>query len=78
MSEAARHRADLTSRPGAPGSGARRYAAAMYFFNRGEMTAEMLEIYRCCSKFDHEDPIKVAKYEAVPVPPLPPEMENAE
>jgi hypothetical protein len=35
-------------------SGRTRYAAAMYFFERGEMSAEVLEIYRICSRLDDE------------------------
>ncbi len=38
-------------------SGRTRYAAAMYFFERGEMSAEVLEIYRICSRLDDEDAI---------------------
>jgi hypothetical protein len=41
---------------GIPGSGYTRYAAAMWFFQSGEMTAEELEAYRVCSKLDSEDP----------------------
>jgi hypothetical protein len=60
----------LFSEVGAPGSGAARYAAAMYFYNQARMSAEMLEIYRRCCKFDFEDPIDVAKYEGVTeIPP---------
>ena len=68
MSEDARHRADLTSRPGAPGSGARRYAAAMYFYTKGALSAEVLEIYRRCFQLDDEDPVDLARFEGVPLP----------
>ena len=61
----------LMAEVGAPGSGAARYAAAMYFFSSGLMPVDMLEIYRRCSKFDREDPIAWARYEGVPVPPAP-------
>ncbi|MCB1444961.1 MAG: hypothetical protein KDJ87_03940 [Rhizobiaceae bacterium] len=38
-------------------SGRARYAAAMYFYGRGEMSAEVLEIYRICSRLDREDAV---------------------
>lgn len=50
---------------GAPGSGGVRYAAAMYFYQQGLMSAEMLEVYRQCSKFDDEDPVDLARFEGV-------------
>jgi len=37
-------------------SGRTRYAAAMYFYRCGEMSAETLEVYRICSRLDDEDP----------------------
>lgn len=37
-------------------SGRARYAAAMYFYQRGMISAECLEVYRICSRIDHEDP----------------------
>jgi hypothetical protein len=55
---------------GQRGSGAIRYGAAMFFYVRGEMPAEMLEIYRMCSKFDGEDPVKIARFEGISVPPV--------
>ena len=56
----------LLRRPvGEPGSGAARYGAAMYFHNRGKVSAEMLEIYRRCCKFDREDPLLLARLEGV-------------
>jgi Mor family transcriptional regulator len=42
-------------------SGRARYAAAMYFFKLGEMTAEVLEIYRICSRLDNEDAVDALK-----------------
>lgn len=42
-------------------SGRARYAAAMYFFRRDEMSAEVLEIYRICSRIDHEDAVDALK-----------------
>jgi hypothetical protein len=38
-------------------SGRARYAAAMYLYRKGEMGAEVLEIYRICSRIDHEDAV---------------------
>ena len=60
----------LSTAIGQPGSGKVRYGAAMYFYARGDMPADMLEIYRLCSKLDREDPIKVARFEGIPVPPF--------
>jgi hypothetical protein len=53
---------------GGDGSGAVRYAAAMYFYNLEMIPAGLLEIYRMCSKFDHEDPIGVAEFEGIALP----------
>lgn len=47
--------------PGAEWSGRARYAAAMYFYQRGEMAADVLEVYRICSRLDAEDPISVLR-----------------
>jgi len=41
-------------------SGYERYAAAMYFNNKGLLSNDLLEIYRICCKFDNKDPIKLA------------------
>ena len=37
-------------------SGYTRYGAAMYFYNKGLISEEMLEKYRICCKFDSYDP----------------------
>lgn len=42
-------------------SGRTRYAAAMVFYQRGEMDAEVLEVYRICSRLDDENPLDVLK-----------------
>ena len=42
-------------------SGRARYAAAMYFYRKGEMSAEVLEIYRICSRIDGEDAVDALK-----------------
>lgn len=58
----------LNSKIGVSGSGYIRYGAAMYFYNRGELSAEILEIYRRCCKFDYEDPINLAQFESIQQP----------
>jgi len=50
---------------GAPGSGYMRYTAAMYFHKRGEISLELLEVYRRCCKFDQEDPMEVARHDGI-------------
>lgn len=47
--------------PGGEWSGRARYAAAMYFYKAGEMSADVLEIYRICSRLDNEDAIDALK-----------------
>lgn len=47
--------------PGIDWSGRARYAAAMYFYQKGEMSAEVLEVYRICSRLDSEDPLSVLR-----------------
>jgi hypothetical protein len=42
-------------------SGRARYAAAMHFYRAGEMSADVLEIYRICSRIDHEDAVDALK-----------------
>ena len=42
-------------------SGRTRYAAAMYFYKRGEMSAEALEVYRICSRLDSQDPLSIIR-----------------
>lgn len=42
-------------------SGRTRYAAAMYFYQRGEMSAEALEVYRLCSRLDWQDPLPIIR-----------------
>ncbi len=50
---------------GEPGTGYMRYSAAMFFHMRGEISVDLLEMYRRCCKFDHEDPIAVARYNGI-------------
>jgi hypothetical protein len=33
----------------------------MYFYQKGEMGAEVLEVYRMCSRLDAEDPLSVLR-----------------
>ncbi len=42
-------------------SGRTRYAAAMHLYRTGEMSAEVLEVYRMCSRLDHEDPLPIIR-----------------
>lgn len=56
--EALNRRLILTS-PGSDWSGRTRYAAAMYFYQTGRMSADVLEIYRICSRQDEVDPADV-------------------
>ncbi len=58
----------LLCRIGEPGSGFVRYAAAMYFYQKGLLSTELLEIYRRCCKYDAEDPIELAYHEEIAVP----------
>jgi hypothetical protein len=54
--EVARNWMMMALAPGEEWLGRARYAAAMFFYRRGEMSAEVLEAYRICSRFDGEDP----------------------
>jgi hypothetical protein len=46
-------------------SGRARYAAAMFFYKRGDMNAETLEVYRICSRLDAEDPLAIIRERGV-------------
>jgi hypothetical protein len=59
--EAAEQWALVTTPLGEAWSGRTRYAAAMFFFKRGEMNAETLEVYRICARLDHEDPLPIIR-----------------
>ncbi|MBL0371669.1 hypothetical protein JJB09_06485 [Rhizobium sp. KVB221] len=62
MDEEARQNWQLILTPtGVEWSGRTRYAAAMYFYKAGEMSAEVLEIYRICSRLDNEDAMDALK-----------------
>ncbi len=68
VAEADRQQALLSAAVGQPRSGAVRYAAAMYFYHRGDISAALLEIYRRCCKFDDEDPVDLALFEGIDTP----------
>ena len=62
MDEETRRNWNLIRTPaGVEWSGRTRYAAAMAFHQRGEMSAEVLEVYRICSRLDSEDPLSVLR-----------------
>ncbi len=62
MEEETRRQMELVaSPPGGEWSSRARYAAAMYFYQRGEMPAEVLEVYRISSRLDAEDAIEVLR-----------------
>jgi hypothetical protein len=42
-------------------SGRTRYAAAMFFYKLGEMSAETLEVYRICAGLDSENPLPIIR-----------------
>lgn len=42
-------------------SGRARYAAAMFFYKHGAMSAEALEVYRLCSRLDDQDPLSIIR-----------------
>ncbi|MER9345101.1 hypothetical protein NKI41_30845 [Mesorhizobium sp. M0601] len=42
-------------------SGRTRYAAAMFFYKHGEMSAETLEAYRICARLDSTDPLPIIR-----------------
>jgi hypothetical protein len=50
---------------GEPWSGRTRYAAAMYFYKRGELSAEALEVYRLCARLDAKDPLPIIRERGV-------------
>ena len=59
--EAAEQWALVNTSLGEAWSGRTRDAAAMFFFKRGEMNAETLEVYRICSRLDLEDPLPIIR-----------------
>jgi hypothetical protein len=62
MDDEAAENWDLVNTPlGQDWSGRARYAAAMYFYKRGEMGPEALEVYRLCSRLDNQDPLAIMR-----------------
>ena len=55
--------------PGLPGSGRRRYAAAMWFHARGALGHQALEVFRVLAPRDGDDPAPLLQGE--PLPPAP-------
>lgn len=51
----------VTSPLGEPWSGRARYAAAMYFFEAGMLSAEVLEVYRISARLDYQDPLAIIR-----------------
>lgn len=49
--------AALQATLGELGSARRRYAAAMTLYNAGQISAEVLEVYRSCASLDGQDPL---------------------
>ena len=55
----------VTTPLGEKWSGRTRYAAAMYFYQTDQMTAETLEVYRLCARLDHQDPVSIVRQRGV-------------
>jgi hypothetical protein len=56
---------------GQPGSGRVRYGAAMALWREGQISAEVLEVYRVAAAHDGRDPETVLQERGLPVPALP-------
>ncbi len=63
--ETRRHWEMIKMAPGIEWSGRARYAAAMFFYQRGLLDAETLEVYRICSRLDAEDPAMVLRRQQI-------------
>ena len=53
---------------GQPGSGRVRYGAAMALYAQGQISAEVLEVYRIASAHDGRDPAVILREMGLPVP----------
>jgi len=53
---------------GQPGSGRVRYGAAMALYAQGQISAEVLEVYRIASAHDGRDPAVMLHEMGLPVP----------
>jgi len=65
VDEAAEQWALVNTPLGEPWSGRARYAAAMFFHKRGELSAEALEVYRICARLDSQDPLPIIRERGV-------------
>jgi hypothetical protein len=55
---------------GQPGSGRVRYGAAMALYAQGQISAEVLEVYRVASAHDGRDPAVILSEMGLPVPKI--------
>jgi hypothetical protein len=55
---------------GQPGSGRVRYGAAMALYAQGQISAEVLEVYRIASAHDGRDPAVMLREMGLPVPKI--------
>jgi hypothetical protein len=55
---------------GQPGSGRVRYGAAMELYAQGQISAEVLEVYRVASAHDGRDPAVILREMGLPVPKI--------
>ena len=63
---------DLHRPVGEPGSGRVRYGAAMERYQSGQISADVLEIYRVLAAHDGRDPARVLAERGLPLPPQTP------
>lgn len=69
MSDPARDPAAFLAAPlGEPGSGRVRYGAAMALYARGQISAEVLEVYRVAAAHDGRDPVEDQRRMGLPAP----------
>ena len=55
---------------GQPGSGRVRYGAAMALYQAGQISAEVLEVYRVAAAHDGRDPSQILREWGLPVPEI--------
>ena len=61
----------LLTPPGQPGSGRVRYGAAMELWRQGQISAEVLEVYRVAAAHDSRDPLAALRDAGLTAPELP-------
>jgi hypothetical protein len=61
MQDNGRIAAQLATPLGEPGSGRQRYGAAMALYQAGQLSAQVLEVYRICSPRDGDDPVSLIR-----------------